>query len=112
MDKQKEDQQILVSLIVTNSFISEFEQYTKFPFEFEGIVLPNKDKIRVAVKHDENVAREDDAAYYLFPNLKDRDFIKIRGKIDTSYKNPVVIISRKQDHIILHKHQIDRGLVI
>ena len=112
MDKHKEDQLIELNLIVTNSFISEFEQYTKFPFEFEGIVLPNKDKIRVAVKHDENVAREDDAAYYLFPNLKDRDFIKIRGKIDTSYKNPVVIISRKQDHIILHKHQIDRGLVI
>ena len=68
--------------------------------------IKNLCKIRVAVKHDENVDREDDAAYYLFSNLKDGDFIKIRGKIDTSYKNPVVIISRKQD-IILHQHKKD-----
>ena len=120
MNKHKEDQLLELNLIVTNSLITESEQYTNFPFEFEGIASPNKGtlniknlcKIRVAVTHDENVDREDDAAYYLFPNLKDGDFIKIRGKVDTSYKNPVVIISRKQDHIILHKHQIDRGLVI
>ena len=115
MDKQKEDQLIELNLIVTNSFITKSEQYTNLPFEFEGMILPDKCtlnikdlcKIRVAVKHDENVDREDDAAYYLFPNLKNGDFIKIRGKVDTSYKNPVVIISRKQSHIILHQHKRD-----
>ena len=107
MDKHKEDQLIELNLIVTNSFITEYEQYSNLPLEFEGIASPNKDKIRVAVKHDENVSRENDAAYYLFPNLKNGDFIKIRGKVDSSYKNPVVIISRKQDHIILHQHKKD-----
>ena len=70
MNKHKEDQLIELNLIVTNSFITESEQYTNFPFEFEGLILPNKYKIRIAVKHDENVDREDDAAYYLFPNLR------------------------------------------
>ena len=107
MNKRKEDHLLELNLIVTNSFITESEQYTNLPLEFEGIELSNKYKIRVAVKHDENVTRENDAAYYLFPNLKDGDFIKIRGKVDTSYKNPVVIISRKQDHIILHQHKKD-----
>ena len=120
MDNHKEDQLLELNLIISNSFISESEQYTNFPLEFEGMVLPNKGtmnikdlcKVRVAVKHDENVGREDDAAYYLFPNLRDGDFIKICGKVDSSYKNPVIIISRKQEHIILHKHSFDRGLVL
>ena len=44
MNKQQEDQLIELNLIVTKSFITESEQYTNFPFEFEGITLPNKNK--------------------------------------------------------------------
>ena len=41
MDKQKEDRLIELNLIVTNSFITESEQYTNFPLEFEGVIVPN-----------------------------------------------------------------------
>ena len=92
MNKYKEDQLLELNLIVTNSFITESEQYTNLPLEFERMIFPNKGtvnikdlcKVRIAVKHDENVDREDDAAYYLFPNLKNGDFIKICGKVDTT----------------------------
>ena len=112
------ENEVTVGGIVTNPKMNPNDHCSDFPQEFEieveryleehtvvnGAKIKS-DKIRVAIKRNDSIAFDDNAYEYLTTHLQEGDYIRIRGRLDTAYAWPVVVIERKHANILWHEHK-------
>ena len=112
------ENEVTISGIVTDSKVNPNEHYSDFPQEFEveverhleehtvvNGVKVKSDKIRIAIKRDDSIRYDDNAYEYINRHLQEGDYIRIRGRLDTTYAWPVVVIERKSANILWHQHK-------
>ena len=112
------ENEVTISGIVTDSKVDLNEHYSDFPQEFEveverhleehtvvNGVKVKSDKIRIAIKRDDSITYSDSAYVYINNHLQEGDYIRIRGRLDTAYAWPVVVIERKHANILWHEHK-------
>ena len=114
------ENEVTIGGIVTNPKVNPNEQCSDFPQEFEveverhleehtvvNGVKVKSDKIRIAIKRDDSIRYDDNAYEYINRHLQEGDYIRIRGRLDTAYAWPVVVIERKHSNILWHEHKYE-----